>query len=52
MSFLAVLRPFKAARNLNPLVVEFQTQLYFKIWYIGMEFIVSLGDLEGWKYKF
>ena len=52
MPFLAVLRPIKAARNRNPLVVEFQTQSYFKIWSIVMEYFVSSGYLEGWKYDF
>ena len=53
LRFLAALKQLKMAPGIpSPLVVEFQTQSYFKIWSIVMEYIVSLGNLEGWKYKF
>ena len=50
--FLAVLDCFETAINHSPLVVEFKTKSYFKIWAIVMEYIVRSGHLEGWKYHF
>ena len=50
--FLAVLDCFETAINHSPLVVEFKTKSYFKIWTIVMEYNVRSGYLEGWKYHF
>ena len=43
---------FEAYKNLSPLVVEFQTKIYFIIWVLVVKYIESLSHLEVWNYDF
>ena len=41
-----------ALTNLSPLVVEFQTKFFFKIWSILMRYIDSSAHLTHYKHDF